>query len=195
LRVPFSVYTLGFLSAGFLFGYYGFIVPEDSMDYALDVLIIVAGFLIGVELSTLKRNARIDVFAGGALSLSTIASSMVAGLLASYILGADLRIGATIGGASGWYSLAGPLISSVDPYWGLIGFLSNLTREIIHIILYPLLARCCWFPAISIGGATTMDTGLPVITLYGGRRAGLIAMIHGGLITLFAPILLQFVLF
>ncbi|MEB3758385.1 MAG: lysine exporter LysO family protein [Desulfurococcales archaeon] len=195
-RIPFSVYTVLALAAGLASGYSGFEVPYAGfMDGALYVLVVAAGFLIGAELAGLGGGSSKALVAGGLLSMSTIASGLLSGYIVAGLLGVNLRVGAVIGGGSGWYSLVGPLVSQVDPLMGLVGFLANLTREIVHIILYPLLARCCWFPAIAVGGATTMDTGLPVVTLYGGRRAGLIAMVHGGLITLFAPVVLQFVLF
>ncbi|MCE4606436.1 MAG: lysine exporter LysO family protein [Desulfurococcales archaeon] len=164
------------------------------MKASLYILVIAAGYLIGDELAKIGRNVGGAFIAGGLLAFSTILSSIISGLIVARFIGIDLRLGAVIGGASGWYSLVGPMISQVDPLMGLVGFLANLLREIIHILIYPVLAKCCWFPAIAVGGATTMDTGLPVVAIYGGRRASIVSMIHGGLITLTAPIILSLLL-
>lgn len=81
---------------------------------------------------------------------------------------------------------------SVDPAMGAVAFLGNLFRETIHIVLYPILAR--WFPlnAIVVGGATTMDTGLPPVMLAGGSELALVAFIHGAILTVFLGMFLPF---
>ncbi|MEB3756106.1 MAG: lysine exporter LysO family protein [Desulfurococcales archaeon] len=194
MKVPFSVYTVSVLVIGFIIGYLGLEVPASIMEISLYILVLAAGYLIGGELARLGKSVGKAFIAGGLLAFSTILSSIIGGLIVARLFGIDPRLGAVIGGASGWYSLVGPMVSQVDPLMGLIGFLANLLREIIHILIYPVLARCCWFPAVAVGGATTMDTGLPVVVIYGGRRASIIAMIHGGLITLTVPIILSLLL-
>ncbi|MCE4615243.1 MAG: lysine exporter LysO family protein [Desulfurococcales archaeon] len=194
MKLPFSLYTVSVLITGFFLGYHGIDIPSNTMIYTLYLLVLAAGYLIGDELTRLGRNAGKAFATGGFLAFSTILSSIIGGILVSEILGIDTRLGAVIGGGSGWYSLVGPMISQIDPLMGLVGFLANLLREIIHILIYPVLARCCWLPGIAVGGATTMDTGLPVIAMYGGRKASIIAMINGGLITLSVPFVLSFLL-
>ena len=86
------------------------------------------------------------------------------------------------------------MVSSMDPLMGVVAFSSNMLREVLHIILYPIVYRRCRIACIAMGGATTMDTGLPVVALYGGRDAVVAALVQGGLITLLAPILLTIIL-
>ena len=86
------------------------------------------------------------------------------------------------------------MISSIDPVYGVSAFIANILRETLHIVLYPVLSRCCSTAAVSMGGATTMDTGLPVVTLYGEPEDPVIALVQGGLITLTVPIILAYIL-
>lgn len=58
--------------------------------------------------------------------------------------------------------------------------LANIIREMITLLLTPLLAK--WFgplAPISSGGATTMDTTLPIITQTVGQRYVAISIYHG----------------
>lgn len=58
--------------------------------------------------------------------------------------------------------------------------LANIIREMITLLLTPLLAK--WFgplAPISSGGATTMDTTLPIITQTVGQRYVALSINHG----------------
>ncbi len=58
--------------------------------------------------------------------------------------------------------------------------LANIIREMITLLLTPLLAK--WFgplAPISSGGATTMDTTLPIITQTVGQRCVALSIYHG----------------
>lgn len=58
--------------------------------------------------------------------------------------------------------------------------LANIIREMITLLLTPLLAK--WFgplAPISSGGATTMDTTLPIITQTVGLRYVALSIYHG----------------
>lgn len=63
---------------------------------------------------------------------------------------------------------------------GTIALLANIIREMITLLLTPLLAK--WFgplAPISSGGATTMDTTLPIITQTVGQRYVALSIYHG----------------
>lgn len=58
--------------------------------------------------------------------------------------------------------------------------LANIIREMITLLVTPLLAK--WFgplAPISSGGATTMDTTLPIITQTVGQRYVALSIYHG----------------
>ena len=74
-----------------------------------------------------------------------------------------------------------------------IALLSNIMREIITLLCAPLLVR--WFgnlAPISAGGATTMDTTLPIITRYAGQQFVVVSIFHGFVVDFSVPFLVTF---
>ncbi len=184
---------------------------------ALFTIGVFAGFFnesIGEVSITLNALLYSLIFTIGAIavlevkSIRVVASSLRVSLrlIASTVIGSALG-GAVVGGliegslkpylavalGMGWYTFTGPFLSIANSYWGMLGFTSNILREAVTFIVYPLLAKKFSIEAISVGGATTMDTTLPVIARYGGGRAALIALVHGLILTLLIPIIVPLV--
>ena len=129
------------------------------------------------------------------LPFLTLFGSLLGGLITSLVLRAPTRWGLAVGAGYGWYSFAGPLMAQYSAVYGAVGFLANLMREILTILLYPLGARKTDPKrAVGIGGATTMDTTLPIIAKFGGRGVALIAFVHGFILTALIPFVLSLVL-
>jgi uncharacterized membrane protein YbjE (DUF340 family) len=101
-----------------------------------------------------------------------------------------------VGSGFGYYSLSSVLISEVSSETlGVIALLSNITREIITLLLTPLLARYFGKLApIASGGATAMDTTLPVITKYIGSDYAIISVFSGVVLTILVPFLIAIIL-
>lgn len=80
-----------------------------------------------------------------------------------------------------YYSLSSIFITEYrGAELGTIALLANIIREMITLLLTPLLAK--WFgplAPISSGGATTMDTMLPIITQTVGQRYVSLSIYHG----------------
>ena len=80
-----------------------------------------------------------------------------------------------------YYSLSSIFITEYrGAELGTIALLANIIREMITLLLTPLLAK--WFgplAPISSGGATTMDTTLPIITQTVGQRYVALCIYHG----------------
>ncbi len=170
-------------------------MPRVVDDVLLTLLVLAAGAGMGYLWARegLPRGRR--ALEGLFLGLATMAVGGASMALLAYLAGWSPRVSATAGLASGWYSLAGPLIAQYDAGLGFAAFLGNLARELLHISLYPVLAsRGLGCPAIALGGATTMDTGLPVVVKYGGGEAGAVALGQGATITGLAPAASGFVL-
>ncbi|MET1128446.1 MAG: LysO family transporter [Thermoproteota archaeon] len=171
-------------------GYAFEVSADESVVMALlYVLVFASGILIGLEVDW--RGVKLGALGalGVAYAVATVSASAAAAGLVGAAMGLPARLAAAAGAAAGWYSLAGPLLSVVDPLMGGVGFLSNFLREAMHIALYPVLSRRKLLrrAGIALGGATTMDTGLPVILIYGGADAAISASVQGTLITLMAP--------
>lgn len=74
-----------------------------------------------------------------------------------------------------------------------MALLANISRELITLLCAPLLAR--WFgrlAPISAGGATTMDTTLPIITRVSGSRYVILSVFHGFTVDFSVPFLVTF---
>ena len=66
--------------------------------------------------------------------------------------------------------------------------LSNIMREITALLGAPLLVKYFGKLApISVGGATTMDTTLPIITRCSGKEFVIISIFHGFVVDFSVP--------
>lgn len=91
----------------------------------------------------------------------------------------------------GYYSLSSVIIADVKgEALGILALVSNLMREMITILSAPLMAKFFnKLAPIAAAGATSMDTALPVIIRYSGKKFTLIAIINGLVLTLLVPVL------
>ncbi|AEK72706.1 membrane protein, conserved [Thermococcus sp. 4557] len=189
----FLVYVLVALGAGILAGH--FYAPEFGNLY--EVMLYLLILIIGIDLGQSFRLAEIRKLGRLAikLPLGTLLGSLLGGIAASLILGIELRWGLAVAAGCGWYSLAGPLIAQYSTVYGTLGFLANLTREIFTVLLYPVaIGKMRKELAVSMGGATTMDTTLPIMTKFGGSEVALIAFVHGFVLTALVPFVVPFIL-
>ncbi|WP_297476848.1 lysine exporter LysO family protein [Thermococcus sp.] len=189
----FVLYVLAALLLGMTIGH--FYAPDFGNLYELMLYALI--FIIGIDLGMNFRASELRKLGKSALFLpaGTLVGSMLGGLVAALFLGINLRWGLAISAGCGWYSLTGPLIAQYSPVYGALGFLSNLTRELLTVLLYPSLSRR--IPAevaVTIGGATTMDTTLAIMTKFGGREVAVIAFVHGFVLTAVIPFLLPLIL-
>ena len=77
---------------------------------------------------------------------------------------------------------------------GVIALLSNISREIITLLFTPVFARYFGKLApISSGGATSMDTTLPIITKYIGSDYAIISIFSGVVLTILIPFLITII--
>lgn len=161
---------------------------KPAVTWTLALLIFLVGVSMGVDYGRLRMSlARIH--RPLILVVATIAGALASGALLAYLLGVPVGVSLAIAAGSGWYSFTGPYLAMIDPYYGFVGFISNLLREIFMLVSYPAFSRRLGFEAISIGGATTMDSTLPVVAEFGGVDLALVAFIHGLLLTLMVPFL------
>ncbi len=191
-----AILPLAALASGYAAGLLGLPAPGWAVDVLLVLLVAVAGADIAVW-ALMNRGGLVRGAAAGALLAALgAAASAAGGAAAALALGDPVRAGAALGAASGWYTLAGPLLASTHgAAMGLTALLANQLREALHIAVYPLLARRGHrLAAVALGGATTMDTGLPVILAHGGPGEAAAAMVQGLLLTLSAPALLPLLL-
>ncbi len=183
-------------AAGLAAGYHAPWLAGAAGAIVLPLLAILA-FLVGVEASASGglREAAGEAPLGLTLAAAGAAGSILFSAAVAPLAGVPVGVAAATGAGLGWYSFTGPyLAEALGPEAGLVGFTANLAREALAIVAYPLLPSRLRVPGVAMGGATTMDTMLPVIAAYGGPRAALIALSHGLAATLSVPVLIPAVL-
>ncbi len=88
----------------------------------------------------------------------------------------------------GWYTLAGPLAGQLFGLeWGALVFTVNLLRELATIVGASLLAKLDKYAPIAMGGATAMDTTLPIIVRNCGQETLITAFTSDFILTVAAP--------
>ena len=69
-----------------------------------------------------------------------------------------------------------------------VALLSNILREILTLVGTPLLVRLLGpLAPISCGGASTMDTTLPIIARYAGRDWIFVSIVHAMILDFSVP--------
>ena len=107
----------------------------------------------------------------------------------------DVVVDASARGAGfGYYSLSSIFIADLrGPELATVALLCNVMREIFTLLAAPLVARRAGpLAAVSIGGATTFDTTLPVITRAAGAPYAVVSISHGCVLDFSVPFLVTF---
>ncbi|UPR30465.1 lysine exporter LysO family protein [Vibrio crassostreae] len=175
----------------------GLVLPIglDWVDTASEWILFVLLFFIGIQLRNSGLTLRQILLNkhGMVISITIIITSMLGGVIAAYILDIPLFKALAMSSGFGWYSLAGILMGDAfGPVYGGASFMLELLRELVALVLIPVLIRS--YPCTSIGyaGATAMDFTLPVIQTTGGVRCVPIAIVSGFILSLLVPILMLF---
>ena len=149
------------------------------------------GISIGNDPQTLKSfrslNPRL-LFLPVMTILGTLAGCAVVSLFLSHRSPSDCM---AVGSGFGYYSLSSIFITEYKgAELGTIALLSNIMREIIALLCAPLLVKFFGKLApISVGGATTMDTTLPIITRCSGQEFVIVSIFHGFIVDFSVPFL------
>ena len=129
------------------------------------------------------------------LPLMTIVGTLSATAIASIGLPhRSLTDCLAIGSGFGYYSLSSIFITQYrGPELGTIALLANIIREVFTLLGAPLLVKYFGpLSPISCGGATTMDTTLPIITRTSGQDFVILSLFHGFLVDFSVPFLVTF---
>lgn len=190
-----SLIIISFFVIGIILGvnniFTDFLANTNLSYYALCALMFCVGISIGNDKSAFKDfkqlNPRI-VF----LPLMTILGTLAGCFVVSFFLtGRSASECMAVGSGFGYYSLSSIFITQYKgAELGTIALMSNIMREVITLLCAPILVR--WFgnlAPISAGGATTMDTTLPIITRYAGKEFVVISIFHGFLVDFTVPFL------
>ena len=159
----------------------------------LCALLFCVGVTVGNNTELLKSFRQLDSRLM-LLPLMTITGTLAATAIASIGLpGRSLTDCLAVGSGFGYYSLSSILITQYrGPELGTVALLANIIREVFTLLGAPLLVRYFGpLSPISCGGATTMDTTLPIITRTCGDFV-ILSLFHGFLVDFSVPFLVTF---
>lgn len=194
-----SLIILAFFVAGCMIGRMDILPAWASGDaittYALYTLLFLVGMSIGFDTRcwAILREMHLRVV----LVPLFVIMGTLAGALAASLLLPDMPVRHVLGvGAGfGYYSLSSIMISNmVNPVLGSVALLSNIIRELTTLLAAPLLVRIFGkLGPVAAGGATAMDTTLPIIVRFAGERYGIVAVFSGMFLTVAVPFLVTFI--
>lgn len=192
-----SLVIITFFLAGLLLGINGLsfnsLFNTDPSVYALYLLMFLVGIGIGADRNVWKTLSRIN-FRILMIPLTVITGTLSGAAVCSFFLdGISLPDSLAIGSGFGYYSLSSIIISKIrNETLGVIALIANITREIFTLASTPFLVK--YFgklaPVVS-GGATSMDTTLPVIAKYSGRDYAVLAVFSGVTLTILVPVIIS----
>jgi uncharacterized membrane protein YbjE (DUF340 family) len=195
-----SLIILAFFALGVILGVTGklpdLMIQTDFSMYALYFLMFLVGIGIGADKSSWSviRTMKIRIFL---VPLGIIVGTFAGTALVSLFL-PDLKLKEVlaVGAGFGYYSLSSLFITQLSgETLGVIALLSNILREITTLLATPILVLYFGkLAGIASGGATSMDTTLPVITRYSGKEWSIISVFSGIVLTLLVPFLVTFIL-
>jgi uncharacterized membrane protein YbjE (DUF340 family) len=173
-----------------------FVLPDcvyGWTDSVLDIGLCCLLFFVGIDIgrnreifNKLKNvGVRILIVPG-----ATAVGSLFGGIICAMIFHMDIFGALAVAAGFTWYSLSAIIITPVSAKLGAIAFLSNVFREILSFIMIPFIAKHIgYLETIAVGGAISMDTGLPIITQNTGEEIVIISFISGVIISLLVTIL------
>ncbi len=192
-----SLFILFFFVSGIIVGTFD-LIPQETGDtllsYALYAMLVLAGMCMGFD----TRNFLIIRNFGFKILLLPVGSVVgtalgvgVAWLLLSalgYYL--SMRDVMGVGAGFGYYSLSSVMIAKFgNAELGSVALIANISRELLTLLFAPLLVRYAGGLApVAAGGATTMDTCMPVIARYAGEEYAIMGVFSGMVLTMAVPI-------
>ena len=166
----------------------------DLSMWVLYALMFLVGISIGSDTKVLRgmrRQRKTIVLVPLATLLGTLAGTAAASLLLPRVGVWDAL---AVGSGFAYYSLSSVFITELrGPEPGTVALVANILRELFTLLCAPLLVRYFGRLApICCGGATTMDTTLPVIARFSGAEFVVISIFHGCVMDFSVPFLVTF---
>jgi len=184
----------------------GRLLPALQVDAVLRILLLTMITAVGVQSGQAlrafrqqrehrppgDRSARVIFFGLPVFIMAgTLLFSAGAGLLTDYRWSECVLCAAPMG----WQTLGGPMVQDLrGPRLGNLAFLTNMIRDIVSLLMIPLISRGrqAWL-GVTPGGVSTMDVLLPGILASSGPLHLFQAVWIGGSCSLWAPFLIHLV--
>lgn len=193
-----SLVIVAFFILGVVAGRFGWLSIDaagfDISFAALALLMLCVGIGVGSDLGALRSLRSLDPKLLLLPLVTIIGTLSGCALVALCMPGRQLTDVLAVGSGFGYYSLSSIFITQYrGPELGTVALLANIARELITLLGAPLLARMAGRLApITAGGATSMDTTLPVITSVSGKEFVILSIYHGFVVDFSVPFLVTF---
>ncbi|RAK11886.1 uncharacterized membrane protein YbjE (DUF340 family) [Halanaerobium saccharolyticum] len=186
----FASVIIGILIGFFLLNGQELVWLDSLTNYSLVVLLFGVGIDIGASREIIK-DLKIMGWKLILIPILIAFGSILGTVLTGGIFGFAAGESAAVGAGFGWYSLSGVLISKLhSAELGSLAFLTNVFRELLTVMILPLVAK--YFGNLAViapGGATTMDVTLPLVKEAGGEAVVIPAFVSGAVLSTLVPVL------
>ncbi|WP_321435885.1 lysine exporter LysO family protein [uncultured Bacteroides sp.] len=193
-----SLTIIGFFILGIIVSRYNLlpmsIIHSDLSFYTLCGLMFFVGVNIGSDKNTLENISQLNL-RYALLPIMTILGTLAGCVIVSLFLSnRSISDCCAVGSGLGYYSLSSVIITEYrGAELGTIALLCNIMREIVTLLCAPILVKYFGkLTPISMGGATTADTTLPIITQSCGKNFIVISILHGCMVDFSVPFLVTF---
>lgn len=182
-----GLFSLG-VAAGRLLALPAWLVSSDATIGPLYFLMAVVGLGLGSDprLGRILRSLSPRVLV---LPLANMVGTLIGAALISLVLDDTLWHCLAVGAGFAYYSLSSVLISqTAGTELGTVALMANIMREIITLLCAPMAARLLSpHAAIALGGASTMDTTLPIMVGTLGASWAFISILHAMVLDFSVP--------
>lgn len=193
MNLPAMILCLG---AGVLCG--GVLFPPQLAALAdgpilstvLHLLVLMVGVQLGGDCTLFAKVRRMGARVM-LVPVGVVVGTLLGGVVAGLLTGMEAHLSGAVAAGFGWYSLSAVLLKELaGSQVATLAFLSNVFRELLAFVVIPLVARTLGHQAaIAPGGATAMDTTLPVILRSTDEATGAVAVLTGALCSALTPLL------
>ena len=184
-----------YVICGIIIGYL-LSIPLHDLNFIISGLLLCVLFIIGFQLRAQNIALRSILMnkLGLMIALSILFSSIGAGVIAALLSGLGVKTGMVLGSGFGWYTLSGILTTGlINQQMGTAAFFIDFSRELIALVLVPMLGNRYPLQTIGYCGATAMDFSLPIIKETMGENVVPIAITIGMLLSVLVPLLIPII--
>lgn len=165
----------------------------ENIDLLISLGLYLLLFFVGIDIGSNRniftkiKNLNKKILL---LPFITILGTLTGGFLCAKTLNFDYREGISVACGLGWYSYSAIELSRISAHLGGVAFLSNVFREVFSIFFIPFISKKIGsYEAVSVAGATAMDSTLPIINKNNDSSITIIAFYSGLVITVLIPFL------
>jgi len=164
------------------------------MDVGLCLLLLLVGIDIGKQKNILSEVKKMG-YSLLIVPIMVAGGSIIGAMLGGMFIGLPFNEAGAVGAGFGWYSLSAVMLTDYSAHLSALAFLSNVMRELLAIMTIPFIAKWIgYMEAVAPGGATAMDTTLPIITQYTDSKIAVLAFVSGVLLSSMVPLFVSLII-